>query len=355
MLFVRLSRGEHGPCRPRHPVRQRHRRHVPVTPRQQALEPLAAPVPLLLPGQLGDPRPGPIDPQAAPIPVAPFRDPQQPLLAIGGIRFRDPPEPGRTLPAVPAHARIAQGGQQRRGRHRPHPGKGHPQLRRFVCPGPLLDPPVVPVPPLVHGHPLVVEVRQDLQEPRPQIPLPGSPMAQHRRHGRTDLAAPLGHLDAELGQPAADWVHRGRPVAHRPGPDPVAGLLRRPVRALDPHEPPVRALERRADRGGVGAVVLVGLDVRLPELRRHELGLRPHRQDLPAPRLGPSAGFHAHHAGGPVGPERLPLRRLPLPVNAGATRVVDAVDRDRVLRQINADEGGSGPGGNRAIRCLGQG
>ena len=148
----------------------------------------------------------------------------------------------------------------------------------------------------------------------------------------------------------------GRPVAHRPGPDPVDGLLGLPVRALDPHEPHVRALDRLADRLGVRTVVLVGLDVRLDELRGHELRIVPHGQHVPAPLVGPAAGFHAHHARCQVGQERLQLRRLQLPVNAGAARLVNAVDMDRVLRKVDADECGSGGlGDNRAILCRGHG
>ena len=344
ICLVRLAGFQHRPCGPRHPVRQRHRRHVLVTPLQQTLQPPAATVRLLLPGSMGNHHPGAMDQQAAQIPVAAFRDPQQPVLPPGRVLPRYQAEPGRALPTVAEHARIPHGGQQHGGRHRAHPGDRHQQLRLLVLPGYLLNHPVVFLHPPVHVHQLVVQLRQHIQEPGWQGDVGRAAVAQDLRHRRPDPPAALGNLDAVLGQQAADRIRVGRPVPHRPGTDPVNGLLRLPVRALDSDEAHVRPLDRLADHLGVRPVVLVGLDVRFRELRGHELRLMPHGQDVPAPLVGTAAGLHAHHAGRQVGQIFLQLRRLQLPVNAGAARRVDAVDMDRVLRQVDADVRGSGFG-----------
>ena len=88
ILFVRPAGRQHRPRGPHHPVRQRHRRHVPVTPLQQALQPLASTIRLLFPGKLGDHHPRSVDHQATQIPVAPFRYSQQTVLPSRRVLFR---------------------------------------------------------------------------------------------------------------------------------------------------------------------------------------------------------------------------------------------------------------------------
>ncbi len=87
----------------------------------------------------------------------------------------------------------------------------------------------------------------------------GTPITQNLCHSRTDLAAALGYLDAELGQQSADLVDVRRAGAHRPGPHPVDGLLGLPVRTRDPHAPHAGTLDRFTQGRSVNPIVCVGL------------------------------------------------------------------------------------------------
>ena len=88
-----------------------------------------------------------------------------------------------------------------------------------------------------------------------------------------------------------------RPLLRQKVARPEQHPLRLLLRALHRHEPHPRPRRRLADGLRVRRVVLLPLHERLHIRRRDDADLEPHRQQLPAPVVGASAGLHRHRAG----------------------------------------------------------
>jgi hypothetical protein len=73
---------------------------------------------------------------------------------------------------------------------------------------------------------------------------------------------------------------------------------------LDRHKSHRRPRNCLADRFRIGRVVLVRLNVRLDELRRHQLYGMPLLHQFSGPKMCTAAGFHPDQARWPVGEER---------------------------------------------------
>src|SRR5690349_15597223 len=81
-------------------------------------------------------------------------------------------------------------------------------------------------------------------------------------------------------------------------------------------------------------IVLVRLDVRLDELRGHQLYLVAQRLQLPRPMVRAAAGFHASQARRHIGEKRGYLIALELPLQHRLAPLIYAMHLDYVLCQI---------------------
>ncbi len=289
VLFIGRAGRQHGPGRTRHAIGQRHRRHVPVTPFQQPLQPLAAGI---LPGVHAPHHgPRPMDQQTADIAVPALGDPKQAIL----VSYRAT----RASMCTSSSYRSASTSRNSAG--------------KVIC--------VVP--------------------PSPRI----CATAERTRWRPCGISMPYS-----ASRPRISFTGSGT-VGHGTGAHPVHRLLRLALGTLDGNKAHAGTLHCLTDRLGIGPVILVGLHIRLDELRRHQPCLMPQGLYGPAPWMRTATSLHADDTGGQGGQEGLCLGRGHLLIHAGAALSIHPVYMDGVLRQIDADEcrGGS----RRGMLCSG--
>jgi hypothetical protein len=113
-------------------------------------------------------------------------------------------------------------------------------------------------------------------------------------------------------------------------------LLRLGLHRNEPHAWP---RYRFAAALGGGGVVLVGLDVGVHVLRRHQPHLVAQPGQLARPKMRAAAGLHADQAARQVGEERQHLGpRQPLPQHHPAA-LIDAMHLEHVLRDVETNRG----------------
>jgi len=116
------------------------------------------------------------------------------------------------------------------------------------------------------------------------------------------------------------------------------------LRGLGRHELHRRTLHGFGNRFGIVEVVLLSLAIGADILGRHQPGIMTQRCEFAAQVMGADAGFHANQARLHIGQPRLQMATRPLlPQHDGAARIV-AYDVERVLADIDADNGDRGIG-----------
>jgi hypothetical protein len=105
--------------------------------------------------------------------------------------------------------------------------------------------------------------------------------------------------------------------------------------SFDRHEAHVRPRHRLADCLGIVAVVLVGLHVRLDELRRHEPHLVAQLDELARPVMRAATGLHPDQAGRQVGEELQHLAAFELLAQHRFPALAHPVDLEHALCQID--------------------
>ena len=100
---------------------------------------------------------------------------------------------------------------------------------------------------------------------------------------------------------------------------------------LDRHKSHRRALNRLANRFGIGRIVLVALDVRLHVLRRHQPHLMAQRAELARPVMRRCTRFQTDHTAWNAAEER---QHLPAPQSLAQNRrtlCINAVNLKNML------------------------
>ncbi len=244
------------------------------------------------------------------------------------------PQPCRQLPAIGEILRVANRRHQRAGRDQSNAGYLLQLARQGVG--------AVPCPNLhFHLGYLPVQFLEVLQQALHQFPERTRQFffrfVEQHRHALVEVRYPLRQDQSEFTQQAANLVGLRRSRLHQPLPHPVQRQHRLLLNILDRHEPHVRTSNHFADRLGVGRIVLVRLDVRLDELRRHQLDRMAEPLPLPCPVMGAAARFHVDQARRQSGKKHRHLVALKLlPEHRLALRI-HAVDLKHVLCQIDAD------------------
>ena len=98
-----------------------------------------------------------------------------------------------------------------------------------------------------------------------------------------------------------------------------------------------RPTDRLADGLGVGCIMLVALDVRLYELRRHQLYRVAHVAEPPCPIVGAATTLHADQAGLDAREELHHFPPLERPLDPNFTSLIYTVDLESILCQVDAN------------------
>jgi hypothetical protein len=141
--------------------------------------------------------------------------------------------------------------------------------------------------------------------------------------------------DAELAQQAARLIGLCGARLHVSGSRAVQRKYRLLFWRFHRHEAHIGARHRLTDRLGIVAVVLVGLHIRLDELRRHQSYFMPQRDELARPMVRTAAGFHADEARGQVGEEGRHLAALELLAQHRFSVLIHTVNLKHALCQID--------------------
>src|SRR5262245_12994694 len=135
----------------------------------------------------------------------------------------------------------------------------------------------------------------------------------------------------------AQSVHQTGTLAYQPFPATMQQHGSLLVSRLDRHKAHRRALNRLANRFGIGGIVLVALDVRLHVLRRHQSHLMPKRAQLPRPVVRRRAGLQANQTGRQSTEERQNLRTPNLLAQNRRSLCIDPMHLKNMLRQVQPD------------------
>ena len=127
----------------------------------------------------------------------------------------------------------------------------------------------------------------------------------------------------ELCQMRPQRVHQHRALAHQLLAATMQQLTCLLLRRLDRHKAHPRALNRLANRFGVGRIVLVAFNVRLDVLRRHQPYLMPKRSELAPPVVGRCTRFQPNQTGRNSAEER---QHLPAPQSLAQNRRTLRID-----------------------------
>src|SRR5262249_44275145 len=107
--------------------------------------------------------------------------------------------------------------------------------------------------------------------------------------------------------------------------------------AFDWYKAHARPRYRLANGLRVVAIILVALDVRFDEARRHELDRVSQFDELARPVMCAPASFHADQAGGSIGEELQELSAFQLPAQQHLATLVHSMDMKYALCQVDAD------------------
>jgi hypothetical protein len=173
-----------------------------------------------------------------------------------------------------------------------------------------------------------------------------SPERWAARHAGSES---LPDRDPALEQEGADLVDDAGALANQPLTHAMQRLQVELVARLDGHELHRRPLHRLGDRFGIVEVVLLTFGIGAHVSRRHQPSLMPQTDQLAGKMVRPDASLHADEAGRQIGEAALDLAARPLLPQHDAAVAVMADDVERVLADMDADDGDLG------ACCLGHG
>ena len=144
-----------------------------------------------------------------------------------------------------------------------------------------------------------------------------------------DASRPLGGHEPELGEMAAQGVHKHRSLTDQQ----VAGLVQHQDGLLihrlhrdEAHRWPGHGF---ADRLGIGGIGLATLDIGFHIGWRHEPDIMTQLEQFTRPMMRRRAGFHAHQARGELPEKDQNLAAPKAALHDRATVFIDAVNLDR--------------------------
>ena len=275
-----------------------------------------------------------MDHQRSQVHIASLADAQQGGLAAGGVLPGHKSQPGRELPSVLERPGIADGSHERGRTQGADAGDLRKLAARFIVSVPVFDLGLELGDKPVQLPEVIQENGDELPEHPGQLVLG---ILQDQRHLLGDVTDPLGYDQSVLGQEAPDLVGLGGTRLHEPLARAVQRQYRLLLDRLHGHEPHVGPADGFADRLRIGAVVLVGLHVRLHELRRDELHGVTEGLQLARPVVRAAAGFHADEAGREVREEQRELGAFELFLQRRLTALIDAVHLEDVFSQVDAN------------------
>ena len=156
----------------------------------------------------------------------------------------------------------------------------------------------------------------------------------------------LPHCDATLQKEGPDLIDDAGALTDQPLAHPVQGLQVELLCRLRRHELHRWPLHRLGNRFRVAEVVLLSLRIGPHVLRRHQPGIVTKRLKLATEMMRANAGFHADQARSHVGQPSIDLATRPLLTQPNCTALIETYDVERVLADIDADDG------NRAVETL---
>src|SRR5215510_4143748 len=151
---------------------------------------------------------------------------------------------------------------------------------------------------LLQGGKLLHQLPKHLLAQGRELVLFGLKLADH---GLTKLRHSFGYHNAILVHQPVHFIHQSRPLAHKPLAHAMQRLDVLLVDVLDRHKAHGRTRHRFRDGLGIAAVVFVRLDVRLDELRGHELHFMAIRPEASRPIMCAATGFDADAYRGQLG------------------------------------------------------
>jgi hypothetical protein len=145
----------------------------------------------------------------------------------------------------------------------------------------------------------------------------------------------LGQNDSKFAQQSPNLIGLRVARLHHPRACAVQRKRCLLLGRLGRHEAHGRPRDRLANRLGIVAVVLVGLHVRLDELRRHEPHFVAQLDELARPVVRAAAGFHPDQAGWQVAKELQHLAAFELLTQHCSPALAHPVDLKHALCQID--------------------
>src|SRR5215510_5712224 len=270
-------------------VRDRDRRAVFAATLDQLPYPLAPSVRFAAhPAQR---RPRAMDEEFAQRVIAPFAHPQQTLFPARRMLAWYQPEPGGTLPAVLEGAGITDGGHQGRRTEGPNPGNRHQPLTLGMRRSQGFELLLIIGELLLQGGKLVHQLPKHLLAQGREFVLLRLKLTDDRL---AKLRHPFGDHDPIFVQQPVYFIHQRCPLAHEPLAHTMECLDVLLVDVFDRHKTHGGPRHRFRDGLGITAVVFVRLDVRLHELRGHELHLVAIRTEASRPVMRAATGFDAN-------------------------------------------------------------
>ena len=149
----------------------------------------------------------------------------------------------------------------------------------------------------------------------------------------------MAHGDAALQQKGADLIDDAGALADQSLAHPAQRLQVELFGGLGRHELHRRPLHSLGDRLGVTKVVLLALGIRPNIFRRHQPGVMAKAVQLAAEMMRADAGFHADQARRHIGKSSFNLATRPFLPQDDRAALVEADDMERVLADIDADDG----------------
>ena len=149
----------------------------------------------------------------------------------------------------------------------------------------------------------------------------------------------MPHRDAALQQEGADLIDDAGALADQSLAHTVQRLQVELVGGLDCDELHGRALDSLGDGFRIAEVVLLSLRIGAHVLRRHQSGVVAKHLELATEMMRADAGLHPDQARRQVGEPRFHLAARPLLPQHDGSALIVAHDVERVLADIDADDG----------------
>jgi hypothetical protein len=241
-----------------------------------------------------------MDQEGSDISVAAFGDAEQARSPATRALPWHETKPGRKLTTIPVRGGIASRRDKRGSGQGSDPLDAFEPSACFAGFAKLLDPAVIGTDSVVSHNKLVLKVQNER---------PGQ-WVEYDHIGPKDLWQPppqgrkiAGNNDAELCKDTADLVGKRRPVADQPRANAMARLNAQLLTRLYRYKPHAGAACGLTNRFRVIQVTLVGLNVRLYELRADQPSFvaEIHKRARPVMRAG--AGLHSNQTGRHIGKE----------------------------------------------------